>query len=116
MKLIGSNIEQEFKMQLLSSRKSLFEDVEKKRLLSIIYEVNPHAKTAYVLEWIPDQEEDFYKILVNDDLILSVELNRNDSTIVPIVNQFFLKEYQKGLNKIGQIKLMVALELAEKEL
>ena len=55
------------------SNKSLFENEEKRRLLDVLHRNFPSLETAYILHWIPEQEEDFYTILINDSLIVAIE-------------------------------------------
>lgn len=98
----------------MESNKSLFEDEERRGLLDVLRHNFPSLGTAYILHWIPEQEEDFYKILINDSLIADVELNRNSQAVIPIIKLIPLTQYKLGLSKINQIKLAVALDLAKK--
>ncbi|MBT2293582.1 hypothetical protein J7E73_31720 [Paenibacillus albidus] len=97
------------------SNKSLFEDEEKKRLLNVIQENHPNMVTAYVLHWIPEQAEDFYKVLINDSIIVDIELDRLNQNIMPIIKSVPISQYKVGLSKINQIKLAVAIDLAQKD-
>ncbi|AZK45042.1 hypothetical protein [Paenibacillus lentus] len=98
------------------SNKSLFEEEERRRLLDVLRQSFSSLETAYILHWIPEQEEDFYKILINDSTIADVELNRLNQDVVPIINSMPLSQYKVGLSKINQIKLAVAIDLARKDL
>ncbi|MFB6367820.1 hypothetical protein ACFCP7_28060 [Paenibacillus elgii] len=100
----------------MASNKSLFGDEERRRLLDILRKNFPGLETAYILHWIPEGEEDFYKILINDSLIADIELNRLNQAITSIINSKSLSQYKLGLSKINQIKLAVALDLAQKDL
>ncbi|WP_251038565.1 hypothetical protein [Paenibacillus albidus] len=115
MKLVGSRTEQDIREQLIVSNKSLFEDEEKKRLLNVIQENHPNMVTAYVLHWIPEQAEDFYKVLINDSIIVDIELDRLNQNIMPIIKSVPISQYKVGLSKINQIKLAVAIDLAQKD-
>lgn len=66
MKLRGTLTEQQFKEQLLKSHNSLFTDPSYKRLLQLLQDTYQDLKTAYVLNWIPEQGEDIYTILINN--------------------------------------------------
>ena len=116
MKLIGSKAEQDFRKELIQSHESLFRDHEKRRMLKILSTHFPEMKTAYVLGWTPEQGEDIYRILINTDIIASIEINRSDSEIEPLIDRLKLNAYKKGLSKIGQIKLSVAIDLAKSDL
>ncbi|KPV61170.1 hypothetical protein QJ48_01465 [Paenibacillus sp. A3] len=115
MKLVGSKTEQDIREQLIASNKSLFEEEEKKRLLNVIQENFPNMVTAYVLHWIPEQAEDFYKVLINDSIIVDIELDRLNQNIMPIIKSVPISQYKVGLSKINQIKLAVALDLVQKD-
>ncbi|MFD2670650.1 hypothetical protein [Marinicrinis sediminis] len=98
------------------SNKSLFEEEGKRRLLDVLRQSFPSLETGYILHWIPEQEEDFYKILINDSLIADIELNRTIQDVVPTINSMPLSQYKVGLIKINQKKLAVAVDLARKDL
>ncbi len=116
MKLIGSKTEREIREQLIVSNKSLFEDKDRLKLLNILRQSVSVLETAYILNWIPEQEEDFYTILINNSLIANIELNRHDKEALPKINLISLAQYKLGLSKINQIKLTVAMELAKEYL
>lgn len=115
MKLIGSKMEQDFKKELIKSHDSLFQDKEKQRLVDILEEYFPSMRTAYVIGWTPEQGEDIYSILINTDIIAVIEIDRFDSDSKPIIEKISIRSYKQGLSKAGQIKLAVAIDLAQKE-
>ncbi|WP_020621248.1 hypothetical protein [Paenibacillus daejeonensis] len=115
LKLIGSKTEQEIRNQLIISRKSLFEEDGNIRLVDALKKEFSELKSAYILQWIPEQVEDFYKVLINESLVINIELSR-DQDSVPIIIKMLVSEYKKGLSKINQIKLQVALDLVKKDL
>ncbi|KOO47181.1 hypothetical protein [Priestia koreensis] len=116
MKLIGSKTEQEIRELLIKSNQLLFKSEEKKRLLEVIKCSYPEMITAYIIYWIPEQGEDIYKILINDSIISEIELERNNSEIMPKVETITISQYLRGLSKQNQIKLAVALDLAKHDL
>ncbi|PZM64616.1 hypothetical protein DOE73_16255 [Paenibacillus dendritiformis] len=69
----------------------------------------------YILNWTPEQGEDIFTILVDLDKIAKVEISRVDHSEVPLIETFNLKDFQRRLSKIFQIKLAVAIDLAKKE-
>lgn len=73
------------------------------------------VKTAYILNWTPEQGEDIFTILVDLDKIAKVEISRVNHSEVPLIETINLREFQRGLSKIFQIKLAVAIDLAKKE-
>ena len=109
-------MEQELREQLIKSNHTLFKDKEKRRLLEVIISHFPEMKTAYVIHWIPEQGEDIYKILINDNTIARIELDRYRDEAEPIVESQNISNYLHGLGKQNQIKLAVALDLAKQEM
>lgn len=116
MKLINSRTEQDIREQLIKSHKSLFEDEEERRLLTAIKEKFPNMLTAYILHWIPEQGEDFYKILINDSVIVDIELDKVNQDTMPIMSSMPVSKYKLGLSRVNQIKLIIAIDLAQKDL
>lgn len=116
MKLINSKTEQDIREQLIKSHKSLFEDEEERKLLTVIKEKFPDMLTAYILHWIPEQGEDFYKILINDSVIVDIELDKVNQNIISIMSSIPVPKYKLGLSRLNQIKLIIAIDLAQKDL
>ncbi len=116
VKLVGSKTEQDFKQQLIKSNKLLFDDEEYKNLLKVLYEYFPNMRTAYIIHWIPEQGEDIYRLLIDDSLIAEIALDRINLEVKPLVESALISQYRQGLTKINQIKLLVALDLAKKDL
>ncbi|WP_409341520.1 hypothetical protein [Paenibacillus sp. MBLB4367] len=117
MKLIGSKTEKDCREQLIKAHKSLFIDKDKMRLLAVLRTCFPNMKTAYIIKWLPEQGEDIFTILINNNVIARVELDRNDLNTAPIIESEPLdKHYKKGLRKMSQIILAVALDLANRDL
>lgn len=116
MKLVGSKTEQDIRQQLIKSNKSLFEEEEKLRLRDVLQENFPNMRTAYVINWIPEQGEDIYKVLVDDILIADIELDRLNQDTKPLIKSVPISEYKVGLSKLNQIKLAVAIDLAQTDL
>jgi len=117
IKLKGSKTEEDIRRQLIGSHESLFNDEIRSGLLSIIERFFPQMKTAYILFWTPEQGEDIFSLLINNDTIASVEIDRYDSNIEPIVESKPLDNtFIKGLRKNPQITLAIALQLANMDL
>lgn len=115
MKLRNSRTEQEYRAQLIKSNYSLFNVEENREFLKILKGIYPQIRTAYIIHWIPEQGEDFYRILINDNIIAKIELD-HDYTREPIVENLTIPEYVHGLRMQDQIQLAVALDLARKDL
>lgn len=116
MKLIGSRVEKEFRDILISSRKALFQENSKSRLLSLIKKHFTDMKTAYVIGHTPEQDVDIYQILIDMDTIVRIELSLYDLNADPSVTKISTKEYRQRLSKVRQIELAVALDLVKNDL
>jgi hypothetical protein len=116
LKLIGSMTEQSYRAELLASHRSLFCNEVKHRMLSVLQMRFNDMKTAYILDWVPDQDEDCYWILIDDKFVVQIELERGTSKVIDDAELISLSEYKKGLSKTRQIKLAVALDLAKKDI
>lgn len=116
MKLKGTKTEQDFRERLINSHKSLFQDQSNERLLNILRNSFPEMRTAYFIGHTPEQGEDLYRILINTDTIALLELDRYNHDTKPIVGKVSVREYTKRLNKMDQIKMAVALDLAQRDL
>lgn len=115
MKLIGSPTEQAFRYQLIKSNHSLLYDADRQRFRDILKKICPQMRTAYVIDWIPEQGEDFYVILINDTSIVKIELD-HDHSEEKVTWEVTIADYLCGLKKQQQIQLAVALDLARKDL
>lgn len=113
MKLIGSKQEQEFRKLLVNY---LNQGDQDDPLFKVLKSTFSEIKTAYILSWTPEQGEDIYTILVDMDKVAIVEISRINCLEAPIIETFSLKDYKKRLSKVFQIKLAVAIDLAEKDI
>jgi hypothetical protein len=116
MKLIGNKTEQEIRAELIESSRSLFSTEEDGRLIEEVYKLYPETKTAYVLHWRAEQGEDLYKVLVNDNVIIEIEIDRVGQSEPIIGKSLTIPQYLKGLKRKDQIQLAVALDLAKKDI
>ncbi|MBP1960839.1 hypothetical protein [Paenibacillus aceris] len=116
MKLKGTMTEQAYRKTLIASKFHLFNDISMRRFLNIIKKTFPAMKTAHVLSWTPEQGEDIISFLVDTQTVIKIELDRYDDTIAPIVDVYPIEKWMKGLSKMYQIKIAVALDLAKSDI
>lgn len=116
MKLRNSKTERNIRDGFIKSHESLFNDDDKKRLLNVIREHFPEMKTAYVLGWTPEQGEDIYSVLINKELVATIELNRHDLDAKAFVEQISIQKYKYKLSKLRCIELLIAVDLAGQDL
>ncbi len=113
MKLIGSRTESECRNELQSSHESLFQrDTKLKEALEFL---GHSVDRAYVLSWVPDQSDDYFTVLIDGEYIVSAEIERDGDPSDIYFERFELSDYQHGLSRSGQIKLLVAKELANEK-
>ena len=111
MKLVGSKTEKEFRKELIRSNHTI-QDPDSK--LRRVLEAKGHdTNNAYLLHWIPEQLEDLYTVLIDGSYIINVEISKYDNSTIPIIERSELQTYLHGLSKTNQIRLAVALDLAE---
>lgn len=114
MKLINSKMEQEIREQLVFAHKWLFKSEKGYKIISFLKKIAGNIDSVYVLWSTPGQTEDFYGILVNQQIIMDFELPHsyplNDIRNLKILD---IKTYKRGLKgKHDNLQLMIALELS----
>ncbi|MHA6484882.1 hypothetical protein ACX1C1_23615 [Paenibacillus sp. strain BS8-2] len=113
MRLIGSHREEEIRKQLTVSNQHLFSSEERKKLLQTILFNFPELTTAYIVDWIPEQEEDIFFVLINSDVIAEVELHRINKDEEALVKTHSVKDYLKLSPKSRKLIVLVALDLVK---
>jgi hypothetical protein len=112
-----SNTDQQnlIRVDLLNSMASLFSDEAKIPLLMALRESFPGLNTAFVLDWIPEQAEDIYDVLVDCANIATVKISRinDENKASPLISILSIDEYrkQRGISKLLRRKLSCAVEL-----
>lgn len=114
MKLLGTRLEDDIRKQLIRSYSAMFLEGESQSLLESIKRSFPGMRSAFVINWIPEQGEDIYSVLVNEDTVAIFEIIRYSGEMISNAKKYNVKEYQRGLKRRGRVKLTIALELASK--
>jgi hypothetical protein len=112
MKLIGSRSEQQMRDELVRSNHSLQNGTHGQALVAALESANVNLARAYVLDWIPEQAEDIYDVLVSRDDVLIVEVSR-ESNEVQLERQS-LAVYKAKCSKVQRLKIIVAQDLLTK--
>lgn len=113
VKLIGSKTEDDFRRELISGSKFFSENARGRNVLERIRMEFPNVRSAYILNWIPEQGEEIIDVLVDDDIVVHLEVPHTFKQLTEIVlSRVTLYRYERSLSKSSQIKLAVALELA----
>ena len=116
MKLRGTKTEQDFRNELMRLKNLLYTDKSMSRFLNVLKENYPGMKSVLIMDWIPEQDEDIITFLVDTDTIVQIELDRFEIKAEPIISTNQVAETKKSLRKGSQIKLAVAIDLAEQVL
>jgi hypothetical protein len=110
MKLIGSKMENDFREALIRSNEGLRNPDSKLR--QALEGEGYNTLNAYVINWIPEQLEDIYLMLIDGSFLVSVEINKFEQTKPPVFERIELNCYLHGLSRTNQVRLAVARELA----
>jgi len=108
MKLIGSRIEQQLREELLESSAGLRERVNV-RLTEALESAGILPSNALILNWIPDQAEDFYVVLISIRELLHIEIPRDGGVVQ--MRRETLVEYERRVSKTLRLKIAVAKSL-----
>jgi len=106
--------DEEIKRELLGSKEALFSGEENSALLRIMQEKFPEVNVAFILDWVPEQAEDIYWVLIDVGRVAIIEVLRSAKTMPggPLVEMRSIESYNdKKLSKRARRKLKVALDL-----
>ena len=110
----GKTNDQELKRVLLDAQKDLYDGRLGVELLKALKSNFPMADSAYVLQWIPEQGEDIFWILINPSIIGVIEVPRagNQFTTESTVRVMGIDDYLKRkLTSETKRKLALAINL-----
>ncbi|MDI3397792.1 hypothetical protein QLG12_06185 [Pseudomonas sp. V88_4] len=110
--------DEKLKKELLESKESLFSGQTNTELLRVMQESFPTINIAFVLDWIPEQAEDIYWVLVDASRLAIIEIPRSVSGMSngPLVEVWSVESYiRKKLSKGERRKLMAAIDLVRSE-
>jgi len=110
MKLIGSKMESDYRKGLITSHDSHFK--RESKLKRILEEYGHSTERAYVLSWFPDQDTEYFCVLVDGEYLVHIEIDRYESSAIPKIERSELNNYLKGLSRMHQVQLAVARDLA----
>jgi len=110
------NSRDQLRTQLLASMAAIFSGEASPVLLGALRVAFPELSFALVVNWIPEQAEDIYWILIDLDRIAMVEVPRLSDNIsdvlIEIVSLTAYKE--RRLSVENRMKLKVAIELMKR--
>lgn len=108
-------MESDFRKELINSNNQLFSPESDSKLKQLLENAGHSTVKAYVLDWIPDQTEDIFTVLIDGKYLVRTEIDRLDQASQAVVERQEIKSYLKGLSRINQVRLLVAQDLANEK-
>jgi hypothetical protein len=108
MRLIGSRIENELRAEILASRAAL-SDGRNKGLRDALEASEIDIRLVAVVNWIPEQGEDIYHVLLPSDEILIIEVPHEG--LKTLEERIAVREYASECSKVARLKLAVAKDV-----
>lgn len=112
MKLINSKTEDTIRRELIKSRELLF-NIDNKPIITFLKKSFSHMKTAYILEYIPEQCEDIYILLIDTANAVKIEVDRYQRNKIFIHEVISLAKYTKLSSRQQKIKITIAIDLVQ---
>ncbi|WP_153915810.1 hypothetical protein [Shewanella sp. TC10] len=114
MSLVGSKTEKDIETELVALTSNAMTSSKGFHLKALLSELDLNSQKVIVLNNFPDETCDVYLLLIENRLIGQVEIDSDDLEN-PTIETFTIPEYKKGLSKIQQIRLAVAIMLLSSE-
>ena len=87
---------EEIIQSFLKSSRELLEGNRNDRLRSVLLDEFGPLEYAFIADWIPEQGEDIYTVIVPPDSVVIVELSRIDPDEEPLVKRLPYREWKRG--------------------
>jgi hypothetical protein len=114
MKKSATPSDQEIELELIKSQKSLYEGKNGITLINTLKSKFPQAHGFYLLNWIPEQGEDIFWVLVSPEIVAVVEILRDGKQVSDLIScsQISVKKYlEKRLSPQSRKKFDIAIRL-----
>ncbi len=87
----------EIEQSLIRSSKLLLEGKTNQRLLNVLLAEFGNIDQAFVIDWIPEQGEDIYTVVIPPDTVTIVEISRDDcAPETPLIQRVPFDQYRRG--------------------
>ncbi len=106
--LTEENFRKELNASILRGKKEQSTSKINEELLSLY----PDFKSAITLDWIPEEGENIYTILIDQNLVVKIEISKNPNAKSILIESMDIKTYHYKLKKLQKLKLKVALDIA----
>jgi hypothetical protein len=115
-----SRIDQQLVNELKNGREELLSGMSLQALLSALSRRLPSVtRNIYIVDWIPEQGEDLYDVLVDGVAVVHLEIPRGRQDTEDMFEMWPVREYikrRKGMTKTDRRKLHLAIQLAAAEI
>lgn len=110
--------EEEYRTELINSKRYFFESQKGQNVLTHIRKLCGEVHTIYALAHTPEQGEDIFRILVNGEKIIGLDLQDEDNNFAALnITTYSIKEYERLVNsRMARLKLSIALSLSKADL
>jgi hypothetical protein len=78
----------------------LMEGQTNQRLLEVLLAEFGSVEKTFVINWIPEQGEDIYTVAVPPGTIATVEIPRDESPVVPIIEKVAFDQYRRDSKRM----------------
>jgi hypothetical protein len=118
MEMIDGITEQELRQHVANTRLHPDASARSSRIYRALRHITSAGSVFYVLTDTPEQLEDVFRILVDDEKVVGFELERQDPKALPTeIQQYSVEEYMNAIGGgFSGMKLRFALELARRDL
>ena len=107
------NSRDQLRLEMLNSAEKIFDDSTNSLLLCALRKYFPWVSFALVLNWIPEQAEDIYWVLIDLEHIVVVEIPRSsdkvDGAIVEVVGVSACKEERRSAEAKRRFEMAIEL-------
>jgi hypothetical protein len=116
--MVSKSTEEELRSNLKEGRIKLGYNARTDRIYRAVKSIVDYGNIYHVLTDTPEQNSDVFRILVDDQIVVGFELDRDNSEASPEeVQTFSVKEYMKATGGgLAAAELRIAIELAQSEL
>ncbi|VWX59320.1 conserved hypothetical protein [Burkholderiales bacterium 8X] len=108
MKLLGSRTENQIRDDLIRSNIALRDNIDGP-LSEALQSSGIPVVDALVVNWVHEQAEDIYFVLLSDIELLLVQVSRLKLPVK--IDRIGVESYGRNLTKVQRLKLTVALDL-----
>ena len=111
MELTGSLTEQRFRSSLVKLQYFLIDHKRHDDIVAAVSGITGAKPEIFALESFPDNDDDYFVLLVNSSRIIELEASRTDDAPIMVESSTDITDFRRKLSMINQIMLAVALDM-----